>query len=58
MEFDAFLNGFETLFTFKYIIACMVGALLGTLIGALSVPYMNGAFQTRFLLGCSKIQKG
>lgn len=35
MELDAFLKGFETLFTFKYIIACMVGALLGTLIGVL-----------------------
>src|SRR5512138_1161853 len=35
MEFDALLNGFATFLSVKYILACLIGALLGTVIGVL-----------------------
>jgi putative tricarboxylic transport membrane protein len=35
MEFDALFNGFMTFLSFKYILACLIGALLGTVIGVL-----------------------
>ena len=35
MEFDALINGFTTFLAVKYILACLIGALLGTVIGVL-----------------------
>ena len=35
MEFDALFNGFTTFMSFKYILACLIGAILGTVIGVL-----------------------
>lgn len=35
MEFDAFFNRFTTFLSFKYILACLIGAILGTVIGVL-----------------------
>ena len=35
MEFDALFTGFATFLSFKYILACLIGAVLGTVIGAL-----------------------
>ncbi len=35
MEFDALFNGFATFLSVKYILACLIGALLGTVIGVL-----------------------
>ncbi len=35
MEFDSLFNGFMTFLSFKYILACLIGALLGTVIGVL-----------------------
>jgi putative tricarboxylic transport membrane protein len=35
MEFESLLNGFTTFLSFKYILACMIGAILGTVIGVL-----------------------
>jgi putative tricarboxylic transport membrane protein len=35
MEFDALLNGFVIFLSFKYILACAIGAVLGTVIGVL-----------------------
>ncbi|MBE0556319.1 MAG: tripartite tricarboxylate transporter permease [Proteobacteria bacterium] len=35
MEFDALFKGFATFLAVKYILACLIGALLGTVIGVL-----------------------
>ena len=35
MEFDALFTGFATFLSFKYILACLIGAVLGTVIGVL-----------------------
>lgn len=35
MEFEALADGFVTFFSFKYILACAIGAVLGTVIGVL-----------------------
>ena len=35
MEFDALISGFRTFLAVKYILACLIGALLGTVIGVL-----------------------
>jgi putative tricarboxylic transport membrane protein len=35
MEFDALFNGFVIFLSFKYILACAIGAVLGTVIGVL-----------------------
>jgi putative tricarboxylic transport membrane protein len=35
MEFEALYNGFVIFFSFKYILACAIGAVLGTVIGVL-----------------------
>jgi putative tricarboxylic transport membrane protein len=35
MEFDSLIKGFTTFLSFKYILACMIGAILGTIIGVL-----------------------
>jgi putative tricarboxylic transport membrane protein len=35
MEFEALFKGFTTFMSFKYVLACLVGAVLGTIIGVL-----------------------
>ena len=35
MQWDLLLNGFQTFFSFEYILGCLVGVLVGTIIGVL-----------------------